>query len=149
MSSTEGGRAAGWSGIVLGGVTAVAAWGLTTYAVTISLGYRRVTLGHDDASRAIGLRYAAVYAYTDCRSDSLEVGYGCGDGDLLDHDCNASGGQSSRAVAVNTSDFTTLTPNYSAWILTITVYGAIMLISGGISFVLYLRHTQPAAETAE
>lgn len=52
-------------------------------------------------------------------------------------------------VAVNTSDFTTLPPNYSAWMLTITVYGAIMFLSGGISFVLYLRHTQPAAETAE
>jgi hypothetical protein len=52
-------------------------------------------------------------------------------------------------VAGSTSDFTTLPANYRAWILTITVYGAIMLISGGISFVLYMRHTQPAAETAK
>jgi len=36
-----------------------------------------------------------------------------------------------------------------AWWLVITFYGAIFLISGGISFVLYLRHTQKAAETAE
>ena len=52
-------------------------------------------------------------------------------------------------VARSTSDFTTLPANYRAWILTITVYGAIMMISGGISFWLYLRHTQPAAETEE
>jgi len=36
-----------------------------------------------------------------------------------------------------------------AWLLIITLYGVILLISGVISFVLYLRHTQPAAETAE
>jgi hypothetical protein len=29
------------------------------------------------------------------------------------------------------------------------IYGVLLLISGGISFVLYLRHTQPAAETEE
>jgi hypothetical protein len=33
-----------------------------------------------------------------------------------------------------------------AWLLSILVYGAIMLVSGGISFVLYLRHTQPPAQ---
>jgi len=52
-------------------------------------------------------------------------------------------------VAANTSDFTTLPANYRAWILTITIYGAIMLISGCVSLVLYMRHTQPAMETAE
>jgi hypothetical protein len=34
-------------------------------------------------------------------------------------------------------------------LLTLLLFGAIQLISGSISFVLYLRHTQPAAETAE
>jgi len=54
------------------------------------------------------------------------------------------------AVAGSTSAVATFDERSSgAWILAITVYGAIMLISGGISFVLYLRHTQPAAETAE
>jgi hypothetical protein len=52
-------------------------------------------------------------------------------------------------VAGNTSDFTTLPADYRAWILTITIYGAILLISGSISFVLYLRHTQPPARMAE
>jgi hypothetical protein len=52
-------------------------------------------------------------------------------------------------VAGNTSDFTTLPADYRAWILTITIYGAILLISGAISFVLYLRHTQPPARMAE
>jgi hypothetical protein len=36
-----------------------------------------------------------------------------------------------------------------AWLLTFAFYGAILLISGGISFVLYLRNTHPAAEAAE
>ncbi len=34
-------------------------------------------------------------------------------------------------------------------LLTMLLDGALLLISGGISFVLYLRHTQPAAETTE
>jgi len=38
---------------------------------------------------------------------------------------------------------------FGALQLTFALYGAILLISGGISFVHYLRHTQPAAETAE
>ena len=33
--------------------------------------------------------------------------------------------------------------------LSLMLYGSLMLISGGVSFVLYMRHTQPAAETAE
>jgi hypothetical protein len=33
-----------------------------------------------------------------------------------------------------------------AWLLSILAYGAILLISGGISFVLYLRHTQPPTQ---
>ena len=36
-----------------------------------------------------------------------------------------------------------------AWLLTMMLYGAILMISGGVSFALYLRHTQPAVETAE
>jgi hypothetical protein len=35
-----------------------------------------------------------------------------------------------------------------AWLLSILAYGAILLISGGISFVLYLRHTQPPVQAA-
>jgi hypothetical protein len=38
---------------------------------------------------------------------------------------------------------------FGALQLTFMLYGAILLISGGISFVLYLRQTQPAAETGE
>jgi hypothetical protein len=50
----------------------------------------------------------------------------------------------------STSDFGAISSaSVGAWLLTITIYGGIFLISGGISFVLYLRHTQPAAETAE
>jgi len=55
-----------------------------------------------------------------------------------------------RAMVGNTSAAVTA----HEWIfgelqLTFMLYGAILMISGGISFVLYLRHTQPAAETEE
>jgi hypothetical protein len=54
------------------------------------------------------------------------------------------------AVAGSTSAVATLDERSSgAWLLSIMLYGVILLISGGISFVHYLRHTQPAAETAE
>lgn len=36
-----------------------------------------------------------------------------------------------------------------AWLLSILTYGVILLISGVISFVLYLRHTQPPERAAE
>lgn len=53
-------------------------------------------------------------------------------------------------VGGGTSAIATLSErSFGAWLLTITLYGAIFLISGGISFWLYLRHTQPAAETEE
>ncbi len=53
-------------------------------------------------------------------------------------------------VAGSTSVVATLSERSSgAWLLTITIYGAVLMISGGTSFVLYLRRTQPAAETAE
>jgi len=35
------------------------------------------------------------------------------------------------------------------WFLFLMLYGTVLLISGGVSFALYLLHTQPAAETAE
>ncbi|MGA1983628.1 MAG: hypothetical protein ABSG84_14325 [Acidobacteriaceae bacterium] len=38
---------------------------------------------------------------------------------------------------------------FGALWLTITLYGAILMISGAISFVLYLRYTQPPVRTAE
>jgi lysylphosphatidylglycerol synthetase-like protein (DUF2156 family) len=49
-----------------------------------------------------------------------------------------------RSAAVTTHEWI-----FGALLLTFAFYGAILLISGGISFVLYLRHTQPAAETEE
>jgi hypothetical protein len=55
------------------------------------------------------------------------------------------------AGLVGSQSWSTMFPdNYEgAWLLTFMLYGAILLISGGISFVLYLLHTQPAVETAE
>jgi hypothetical protein len=38
---------------------------------------------------------------------------------------------------------------FGALVLTYALYGTILMISGGISFWLYLRHTQPAVETEE
>ena len=39
--------------------------------------------------------------------------------------------------------------SFGAAMLTSMLYGAILLLSGAISFVLYLRHTQPPARAAE
>jgi hypothetical protein len=51
-----------------------------------------------------------------------------------------------RAMMGRNSAFATA---FGALRLTFAFYGAILLISGGISFVLYLRNTHPAAEAAE
>jgi hypothetical protein len=40
-------------------------------------------------------------------------------------------------------------PAIGAWLLSILSYAAILLTSGGLSFVFYLRHTQPPAEAAQ
>jgi hypothetical protein len=54
------------------------------------------------------------------------------------------------AVAGSRSAVATLDERSSgAWLLTIWLYGAILLTSGGISFMLYLRHTQPPVPAAE
>jgi len=53
------------------------------------------------------------------------------------------------AVAGSTSAVATLDErSFGAWMLTIVLYGAILLTSGAISFVLYLRHTQPPAQAS-
>jgi len=39
--------------------------------------------------------------------------------------------------------------NVAAWDASMFVYGAVLLISGATSFVLYMRHTQPPVRTAE
>ena len=50
----------------------------------------------------------------------------------------------------STSDFGAISSaSIGAWLLIIMLYGAILLISGGISFLLYMRRTQPVAEMAE
>ena len=54
------------------------------------------------------------------------------------------------AVAGNTSAVATLDErSFGAWLLSMMLYGAILMTSGSISFVLYLRHTQPPAQAAE
>jgi len=55
-----------------------------------------------------------------------------------------------RAMVENTSVAVTAHEwIFGALQLTFALYGAILLISGTISFGLYLRHSQPTAETAE
>jgi hypothetical protein len=36
-----------------------------------------------------------------------------------------------------------------AYLLNFALFGAVLLISGGVSFWLYLRHTQPPAQEAQ
>lgn len=55
-----------------------------------------------------------------------------------------------NSLTANRSDFGALVAaSMGALPLTFMLYGAILVLSGGISFVLYLRHTQPVTETAE
>ncbi len=55
-----------------------------------------------------------------------------------------------RAMVGNTSDAVTAHEwIFGALLLTFAINGVFLLISGGVSFLLYVRHTQPAAETAE
>ena len=53
------------------------------------------------------------------------------------------------AIAGNASVFGGISAGAAgAWLLSILAYGTILTVSGAISFVLYLRHTQPPAQAS-
>jgi len=74
----------------------------------------------------------------------MEMGRGSGRGDLLCSDCDASNGM----IGVVAGEYFRLHHNSRKLQGMDTyhhVYGAIHVDLRGISFVLYMRHTQPAA----
>jgi len=137
-----------WLSFTLGGVTAIAAWGLAHFARSHSdlvgshwgmttpvalIGLVIVVFYVLHIVSVVRWKWAVAAAMAICSVAIAMLPAGVVGG-----------------VAGSTSAVATLSErSFGAWLLTITIYGAIFLISGGISFVLYLRHTQPAAETAE
>jgi len=141
-------KARGWLAFVQGGVTALVAaglafaarshwdidgshWGITTPVALMGLVFVLFYMLH--IARAVPWKWAVASAMVIC---SVVIA-------MLPAGVVGEVGGSTSAVA------TLSERSFGAWLLFITMYGAIFLISGGISFVLYLRHTQPAAETAE
>ena len=100
--------------------------GLTTPAALIGLVFAAAyTYG---VARSVGWKWAVAGTIAIC---SVVIA-------LLPADMlGALAGDSSGAGAVG------------AWLLSLLAYGTIVLISGSISFVLYLRHTQPPVQADE
>jgi hypothetical protein len=141
-------KARRWLSFTLGGVTAIAAWGLAHFARSHSdlvgshwgmttpvalIGLVIVVFYVLHIVSVVRWKWAVAAAMAICSVAIAMLPAGVVGG-----------------VAGSTSAVATLSErSFGAWLLTITIYGAIFLISGGISFVLYMRRTQPAAETAE
>jgi len=101
-------------------------------------------LGFTTPGALLGLAFAAVYAYGIARSVRWKwavvaamaicsIVIAMLPAELLGAVAGSgAGGFSAGAVG--------------AWLVSILLYGVILLISGGISFVLYLRQTQPPAD---
>lgn len=88
----------------------------------------------------MGLLFAASYAYGFARTVRWKWAVAC---------VVALG---SLAIAANPSDLVGSLADRSwrgAFMLVMTLYGAVLLISGGISFWLYLRHTEAPAPEAQ
>jgi len=141
-------KARRWLSFTLGGVTAIAAWGLAHFARSHSdlVGSH---WGMTTPVALIGLVIVVFYVLhivSVVRWKWAVAGFmAISSVAIAMLPADVVGG-----VAGSTSAVATLSErSFGAWLLTITIYGAIFLISGGISFVLYMRRTQPAAETAE
>jgi hypothetical protein len=137
-----------WLAFTLGGVTAVAIWGLALVVRSHSE-LSRSHWGITTPAALVGLVFVVFYAYWIARPVRWKWAVAAALAICSVVIAMLPAGVVA-AVAGSTSAVATLDERSSgALILTITIYGAIFLISGGISFVLYLRHTQPAVETAE
>ena len=141
-------KARGWLAFTLGGVTVLAIWGLALVVRSHSE-FSGSYWGMTTPIALVGLVFMAAYGYDIARSvrwkwvvaglmaiSSVAIA-------MLPAGMVGEVAGSTSAVATPSER------SYGAWLLSLLAYGAILLISGGISFVLYLRHTQPASETAE
>ena len=84
----------------------------------------------------IGLLSAVSYAYAFARTVPLEMGHSLGVGARL------------GSIAVLPADVVGRSWQ-GAFILIMMLYGAVLLVSGGISFWLYLRYTEAPAPEAQ
>ena len=103
-------------------------WGLTTPTVVLGGDVLAVAYAYGIA-RAVRWKWMVVAAIAIC-----SVGLAALPADWAD---------ALVGTPANAGPFST--QNVAAWNASMLVYGVIFLISGGISFVLYLRHTQPPA----
>ncbi len=137
-----------WLAFTLGGVTAVPIWGLALVVRShseLSGSYWGITT----PAVLIGFVFVAAYGYGIARSVCWKWAV-AGVMAICSITIAMLPAGVVAAIAGSSSAVATLDERSSgACLLTITIYGAIFLISGGTSFVLYLWHTQPAVETAE
>jgi hypothetical protein len=125
-------RESRWRPAILGAVAGAAA------AVGLAIALRR-HWNLTTPAALIGLLLAASYAYAFARTVRWKWVVVC---------VVALG---SIAIAVLPADVVGAPANHSwqgAFILIITFYGAVLLVSGGISFWLYIRHTEAPAPEA-
>lgn len=138
-----------WLAFTLGGVTAVAIWGLDCFAARSHWDIDGSHWGITTPVALMGLVFVVFYVYWIARPVRWKwaVAAAMAVGSIMIAMLPAS---VVGAMVRSTSDVATA-PEWvdGAFLLTFALYGAIFLISGGISFVLYLRHTQPAEEAAE
>jgi energy-coupling factor transporter transmembrane protein EcfT len=122
-----------WRPMILGAVVAA--------AVTVGLGIAlRRHWNLATPASLFGLLFAASYAYHFARTVRWKWAVA---------GVVALG---SVAIAMLPPDLVSALANHSwqgAFILAMTLFGAVLLVSGGISFWLYLRHTEPPEQEAQ
>jgi hypothetical protein len=138
-----------WRPMILGaGVSALIAAGL--YFVTRS--YWDIDGSHWAMTMPailLGLVFAAGYAYGIARAVRWKLGVAAAMA-ICSVEIVMLPMGAIRAMTGNTSAAVTAHEwIFGALLLTFVINGVFLLISGSVSLVLYLRHTQPAAETAE
>ena len=106
-------------------------WGLTTPVALVGLAFPMFYVLH--IAGAARWKWAAAAAMAICSVAIAMLPAGV---------VGAVGGSTSGVAAPGER-------SSGAWLLTILLYSAILLISGGISLMLYLRHTQPPVQAGE
>lgn len=130
-------------GLVLGCITALVAAYCLRWAARSHWDISGPHWGLTTPAALVGLIFAAVYAYKIAREIRWKWAV------------VSAIAISSIVISVipkgmfGSSAVDRLPVNYGAWTLSLVAYGAILLLSGAISFALYVRHTQPPAGTAE
>ena len=138
----------GWLACMLGCITSVATWDLIHF-FRMHRALDRSHLGLTTPSALIGFVFVAAYAYGIARS--VRWKWAVAATMAICSVVLAMLPAGVIRVMVSSTSVVATDPEWvgGAYLLSMMLYGAILIASGGISFVLYLRHTQPAVETAE